>query len=693
MPALRNVFTALAAAALSVTVHAAAIVPPSITAGFTNTANQTSPLGSNISSPTDYTREYPFINHFKMARPWFPSNGTQFSCRGPNPALPACNSTLLTFNQDARGNITSLKTNQLARSVIFTGAPADPAMRNKLFNFFFDGDGDFDFSNVQSATRIGPNQYQIKTRQIADADLATNELTVIITMTRNNPQNPVKNVRLLPPGGICASNPLATVAAASACPLGDFKSFRNFHQSIVFNPAFLNQIKTYRSLRFMDWMKTNNSLTQRFATRPVPLDQFWNSDDSFNDVNDPNNCNMITRGCKGVPLEVMIALANLMDMDPWLNIPHMATVTDTTVNSVTTESYVKQFAKLLNEQLEPGRKAYIEYSNEVWNFQFAQSSFAFDQANSCGTTGTEVCPEFETSVGIFGGGSDPGSAFVRFYSKRAQQVFAVFDEVMGAERPNKIRRVMATQAVNPYFTDQILDFQQGASLTDVFAVAPYFGDTVFGGAGDEDFFYAGCLGDPVSGDVSRRQAFVNAGVEGVIAWLQNSLTSPVQTTATSIPDLGYGSFPCVMSRVREQAEVAAGYGIPLTTYEGGQHFLMTKAFASPADAPEEVALIDNLNALFDAVNRDPRMSALYLSYLTRWRVATNTNNTLNNGRRINAPLVAPNGAMFHHFVNSDSWSPFGRWGAKEFPTQTSSPKFKGIQSYIAQKPLTVVPGD
>ena len=64
----------------------------------------------------------------------------------------------------------------------------------------------------------------------------------------------------------------------------------------------------------------------------------------------------------------------------------------------------------------------------------------------------------------------------------------------------------------------------------------------------------------------------------------------------------------------------------------------------------------------------------------------------NNGITINAPAIAPNGAMFHHFVNSDSWSPFGRWGAKEFPTQTTSPKFKGLQSYIVQKPLTVVPG-
>ena len=684
MSLLRSLLLGIAATAFAGAVHAAAIVPPSIAAGFSNTANAVSPLGSNLSSPTDYTREYPFVNYFKMARPWFPSNGDQFNCRGPNPGLPACDPALLTLNLDARGNVTSLKTNQLARSVIFTGSPVDPAMRNKLFNFFFDGDGDFTFNNVQSATRIGPNQFQIRTQQIPDSELATRELTVIITMTRNNPQNPVKNVRLLPQGGICAANPLVSVAAATACPQGDFKSFRTFHQSIVFSPAFLNQIKTYRSLRFMDWMKTNNSLTQRFATRPVPLDQFWNSDDSFNDVNDPNNCNMITRGCKGVPLEVMIALANLMDMDPWFNIPHMATFADTVTNGVTTQSYVKQFATLLQDQLEPGRKAYIEYSNEVWNFQFRQSVFASDQANSCGAQGDQLCAEFALSLGEFGGQNDPGSAFVRFYSKRAQQIFSVFDEVLGAERPNRIRRVMATQAVVPYFTDQILSFGNGAAMADVFAIAPYFGDTITDfnddfTPEDDRFFYRNCgTNFTTPAAVTRRKAFIAAGVNGVFDWLNG---------VTGAPDLGYGSFNCVFPLVRQQAEVAASHGVPLTSYEGGQHFLLSPANFFTTD-PDEIAL----NTLFDQVNRDPRMQSTYVNYLNRWRAATDTTST-NNGITLNAPAIAPNGAVFHHFVNSDSWSPFGRWGSKEFPTQITSPKFKGLQSYITQKPLAIVPGD
>jgi hypothetical protein len=455
MAMLRLVLSGIACAVVAAHAYAAPITPPSI-AGcpaapcFQNTANQTSPLGSNLASPTDYTREYPFINHFKMARPWF-SGGTNGQFQDGRELA-----------KDARGNVTSLEADQVARSVIFTGTPADPGIANRSWQFIFDGDGDFDFGNVQGQVTRSGNRYVFKTNAIpTGADRNAIDLMVTITMTRNNAQNPVKNVRLLPLGGICVSNPLKTVLTRAGCvPQTEFRSFALAHKTIVFNPTFLSQIKTYRSLRFMDWMKTNNSLTEDFATRPVPDDQFWNSDDTFNDVNNPDNCNMITRSCKGVPLEVMYALANLMDMDPWFNIPHRATTVDTRdpATGVLTQSYVKKFAAMLKTHLEPGRKAYIEYSNEVWNFQFVQSIFADEQANSCGPNNDQLCPDLakESTSTDPDAPDDPGSAFSRFYSKRAQEIFAVFDTVLGADRPNRIRRVMASQAVNPYFTDQIL---------------------------------------------------------------------------------------------------------------------------------------------------------------------------------------------------------------------------------------------
>jgi hypothetical protein len=688
MTAFRTLLMSVAAATFAGSVHAVPIVPPSI-AGcpsaspcFQNTANQTSPLGSNLAAPTDYTREYPFINHFKMARPWFSGNADGTFQDGRE------------LIKDPRGNVRSLLADQVARSVIFTGTPADPGIANRTWQFIFDGDGEFQFNNVQGQVNRTGNSYVLKTNAIpVGADRNTIDLMVTVTMTRNNATNPVKNVRLLPLGGICVQDPTKTVLSAAACAATtDFRAFATLHRSIVFNPSFLSQIKTYRSLRFMDWMKTNNSLTKAFSTRPVPDDQFWNSDDAFNDVSNPDNCNMITRSCKGVPLEVMYALANLMNMDPWFNIPHEATIVDTrnATTGVLTKSYVKQFAEMLQTHLEPGRKAYIEYSNEVWNFQFVQSIFADEQANSCGTNRDQLCPDLakDSTNTDPDAQDDPGSAFTRFYSKRAQAIFAIFDTVLGGERPERIRRVMASQAVNPYFTDQILAWpnntRAGADSADVYAIAPYFGDTLTDfddefTPEDDRLFFRNCGNDFTNpAPVTRRQAFLDAGVDGVFAWLNGT---------AGAPDLGYGSINCVMRLVRAQTDAAAFYGLPLTTYEGGQHFLLSPVNFFTQD-PQEI----ELNDLFDRVNRDTRMQTTYVNYLNRWRAATDTTST-NNGITLNAPGIAPNGAMFHHFVNSDSWSPFGRWGSKEFPNQITSPKFKGLQSYITQKPLVVVPGD
>lgn len=632
-PVLSLFVCLVAALAPGIPGHAAPIVPPSIGAGFVNDANQASPLGTNLAPPTDYTREYPFVNYFKMARPWF-------SARAVNDF-----SDSRSLDMDGHGNVRTLQKGQRANSVIFTGAPADPGVANKVFDLFFDGDGDFEFNNVQKADKIAANHYRIRTRPIAGPDT---DLMVTISMTRNNPLDPVGNVRLLPLGGICAANPLVKVGSAKACPLGDFKSFKSDSDRIVFNPEFLNQIKKYRSLRFMDWMKTNNSPITDFAARPLVSDQFWSSDDLgwF-------DCKL----CKGVPLEVMIALANLMDMDPWFNIPHRATIKDKTNadTGAVTKSYVKRFAEMLDAQLENDptrpnqiRRAYVEYSNEVWNFQFQQSSFADKQARA--------------NLARFGtnrfGEDDPGSAFVRFYSDRAQKVFALVASTMhGTDR---IRRVMSTQAVNPYFTEEILSFGNAANVSDEFAIAPYFGDTIV--AGDFNYLQCGDFRAP-SASVSRRDAFVAAGVDGVFAWL---------TGTDGSPDLGYGSLACVQNAMVDQAASAAKFGVPLTSYEGGQHFLAAGGlqFGDP-----------ELNDLMTAVNHDPRIKQVYTIYLNRFRKATTK------------AAISPKGNVFHHFVNSDSWSEFGRWGAKEFPTQSraAAPKFDALMGYVANKPLVEVP--
>ena len=75
----------------------------------------------------------------------------------------------------------------------------------------------------------------------------------------------------------------------------------------------------------------------------------------------------------GVPIEVMINLANTLHGDPWFCIPHQAT-----------DDYVRQFAALLRARLDPTLRPHIEYSNEVWNTSFAQTQWAIAESQRLG---------------------------------------------------------------------------------------------------------------------------------------------------------------------------------------------------------------------------------------------------------------------------------------------------------------------
>ena len=152
--------------------------------------------------------------------------------------------------------------------------------------------------------------------------------------------------------------------------------------------------------------------------------------------------------------QVMIALANVLQADPWLCLPHMAT-----------DSYVRSFAALVSAQLQKSLRAYIEYSNEVWNGMFGQTDYAKQKGIALGLNLYNNGAQRDDYIGL-----------VRYYSLRSQQIFDLFYSVYGsAQAPSRLVRVMATQAVVPFFTDTIMQYGSARTKTDAFAIAPYFG--------------------------------------------------------------------------------------------------------------------------------------------------------------------------------------------------------------------------
>ena len=105
---------------------------------------------------------------------------------------------------------------------------------------------------------------------------------------------------------------------------------------------------SFKTIRFMGMQETNTSDIRSWADRRDAFDIRQGSG-SGGTASEPV--------VNGMAVEYMVQLANDLDADPWFNMPHMAD-----------DAFVRNFATYVRDNLEPGRTAYVEWSNEIWNF-------------------------------------------------------------------------------------------------------------------------------------------------------------------------------------------------------------------------------------------------------------------------------------------------------------------------------------
>lgn len=285
---------------------------------------------------------------------------------------------------------------------------------------------------------------------------------ILLSLIKTNPSNPVRNIRVISPG------------------------FENTYNSQIFHPAFLNRWTGFKAIRFMDWMRTNNAKIETWDQRPTPDLQ-------------------TQAGNRGAALEYMILLANRLKTSPWFCMPHEAN-----------HDYVENFAKMVKEKLDPSLKVYVEYSNEVWNFQFEQARYASRLGQGMGLS------------------KDPFEACLFFYAKRSKEIFQIWEDVFG--KTDRIVRVLAAQSTNPWTSKTILDFEKAYQSADALAIAPYFG---------------GHLGNP-----ETQHAVAKASLSDILTRCGDDMAAR------------HGD-------VAAHAALAEKYGLRLIAYEGGQHLVGT----------------------------------------------------------------------------------------------------------------------
>jgi hypothetical protein len=130
----------------------------------------------------------------------------------------------------------------------------------------------------------------------------------------------------------------------------------------LFNPDWLAQIRNFGVLRFMDWMATNGSQIADFS-QIADTDYFaWAQGlDSTSGYGKKG----------GTPLAVICNLANLTHSSIHVCIPHLAT-----------DDCVQSMAMYFRDHLDPEIVVIFELSNECWNFGFPQTHYCAHQAEA-----------------------------------------------------------------------------------------------------------------------------------------------------------------------------------------------------------------------------------------------------------------------------------------------------------------------
>ncbi|MEO0912359.1 MAG: hypothetical protein AAFY59_05130 [Pseudomonadota bacterium] len=356
----------------------------------------------------------------------------------------------------------------------------------------------------------------------------------------------------------------------------------------LFNPDWIDRIEDLRSVRFMDWMQTNDSQVQSWDDRPEVGDYTY---------------------VDGVPLEVMVELANQIGADPWFNMPHMAD-----------DEYVRNFAEYVRDNLDPDLRAYVEYSNEVWNFIFEQATWATEQAEA-----------------RWGAGAAP-DAWLQYYGMRAAEVAGIWDDVFGADADARVINTVATHTGWPGLEQAIFDAplyvaegggnRPPSEIFDAYAVTGYFGLELGGERAGE------VLGWIADSEAAARAEADAQGLTGAARTAYIEAHRFDQASAVAAEDLRTGSLAELIGETFVyHAAVAEANGMELVMYEGGTHV---------------VGLYENtqnqtLTEFFNHFNYTIEMAELYSILLEGWQAA--------------------GGTLFNAFVDVSDPSQYGSWGA------------------------------
>ena len=295
----------------------------------------------------------------------------------------------------------------------------------------WDGDGIIapSMSDVMEVERVRPGLMRVLVKPSTNFNNG-----FFLTIERTNPEDPIRNIRVIMPG------------------------FEDRYQQQPFHPWFLHSLRRYKAIRFMDWAKSNELQSGKWADRSLPTTRTFagstTSPFSSGEQAEAESTNTTLSGDiiwrHGVPVEYMVLLCNILGADMWINVPYNAD-----------DDYVRQQAELIQASLRPDVKVYVEYSNEPWHNGFTGGQYAEQQGLA-----------LHLQEGGWWGG-DTNEARICYIGYRTGQISDIWEDVFGGRE--RFTVVVATQFGWNIVADRLLACGNAYAKVDALAIGPYFG--------------------------------------------------------------------------------------------------------------------------------------------------------------------------------------------------------------------------
>ncbi len=502
----------------------------------------------NLAAIADWSTEVPFIDMMKSSRPLFGHRPGQWG--GMDHADLVAAGVLDSDGWPTRipDDLASIGT------LILTDMPEAATSLAGRYVLRFDGTGIVEVAGRATQKRYADNAVSF--------DYTPGPGPVDIRIQQTDPTDPVRAITVI-------RADMQTAYAAGA----------------RFNPRWLERIAPFGTVRLMDWMDTNDSEVEHWDLAPHSGQQTYATD--------------------GVPLALLVDLANQTAKDPWFTLPNRAD-----------DAYIRTFAQTVHDTLDPNLTAYVEYSNEVWNWQFQQTAWADAQARARWDT------------------ADVGT---QFYGMRSAQTADIWRAVF-ADAPERLVTVISTQTGWLGLEDNILNAplwmaedpanRPPRDHVDAYAVTGYFGG-IIGTEGRADMV-RGWIADSEKAATEAAQG--QAEADAYIAAHRYDAASAVAgqelrdgsvsgDPADTLADLLGKTLPY-------HAAVAEKYGLRLLMYEGGSHVTGIGPMADDAAitdflihfnyTPEMGALTRELMAGWDALGGGPFTQYADVYAPTKW---------------------------------------------------------------------------